>query len=204
MDEQQGSQYLILDSRDEPLARGQLKSAPRDEIWQVLVLDGKVAEVMEHEEIQLVPMQDGLLPLRGRILRGRYDNIVVKRTQTLDVEKRQNLRMPTSFHSFIYPPEGGMWLGRWDIRAKDLSCGGIAFFCLGALSVGERVEVVVPITSQPVLLQGQVLRIRPNEEDGTCLYAAKFLDLCNDEEMLVREAVFNVQLSRRSRAAHRR
>lgn len=201
MDEQI-NRYLILDSRDEPLGRGQLKSRPEEENWQVLVLDGKIAEVMEHEEIQLVPLLDSCLPVRGRILRGRYDNIVVKRIKTLDIEKRQNLRMPTHFTSFLYPV-GGKWKGRRGIRAKDLSCGGIAFFCREELAVGEELEIVIPITSQPVLLRGEVLRIRPDEREGMCMYAAKFVDTCNDEEMLVREAVFNVQLSRRSRAGRR-
>lgn len=200
MDEQQ---YMILDSRDEPLGRGQLKNRPDEEIWQVLVLDGKIAEVMEHEEIQLVPMMDGFLPVRGRILRGRYDNIVVKRMKMLDAEKRQNLRMPTHFVSFLYPISG-RWKGRRGITAKDLSCGGIAFFCREKLAVGEELEVVIPITSQPVLLRGEILRIRPDERENMCMYAAKFLDVCNDEEMLVREAVFNVQLSSRPKTGRRK
>ncbi len=195
-------QYLILDSRDEPLGRGQLRNRPEEEIWQVLVMDGKIAEVMEHEEIQLVPILDGYLPVRGRILRGRYDNIVVKRLKTLDIEKRQNLRMPTHFISFIHPISG-KWKGRRGIRAKDLSCGGIAFFCREELAVGEELEIIVPITSQPVLLRSAVLRIRPDEREDMCMYAAKFVDTCNDEEMLVREAVFNVQLSSRSRPGRR-
>lgn len=198
MDEQ-GSQYLILDDASTPLARGVLKSAPNEENWQVLVLDGKIAEVMEHPEIQLVPVVDGYLPVRGRILRSRYDNIVVKKLQTLDGEKRQNLRMPTRFRSFLYPISGS-WPGRRGIQAKDLSCGGIAFFCGEALRIGEIVEVVIPITSQPVLLRGEILRYRPDEQKGTMLYAAKFVDMCNDEEMLVREAVFSIQLSTRSKS----
>lgn len=199
---EQGYQYMILDSRDEPVARGVLKSDPKEEIWQMVILDGKIAEVMLHEEIHLVPAADGLLPQRGQILRGRYDNIVVKRLQTVGGEKRQNLRMPTHFASFLYPVDE-RWQGRRHIRAKDLSCGGIAFFCRDAMEIGEWIEVVIPITSEPVLLRGEILRRTPDEREGTVMYAAKFLDLCNDEEVLVREAVFNIQLGTRSRGKRR-
>lgn len=199
---EQANQYLILDSRDEPVARGVLKNDPREETWQMVILDGKIAEVMEHEEIHLVPIADGLLPQRGRILRGRYDNIVVKRLQTAGGDKRQNLRMPTHFTSFLYPVDKS-WQGRRHMRAKDLSCGGIAFFCRDAMEIGEWIEVVVPITSEPVLLRGEILRRRPDEQEGMVMYAAKFLDLCNDEEVLVREAVFNIQLDTRSRGKKR-
>lgn len=201
MDEQ-GNQYMILDSRDEPVARAVLKNDPREETWQMVVLDGKITEVMDHKEIQMVPAADGLLPQRGQILRSRYDNIVVKRLQSVGGEKRQNLRMPTRFASFLYPVDG-RWRGRRRIRAKDLSCGGIAFFCQDAMEIGEWIEVVIPITSEPVLLRGEILRRRLDEREGMVMYAAKFVDLCNDEEVLVREAVFNIQLDSRPKGKKR-
>ena len=54
--------------------------------------------------------------------------------------------------------------------------------------------MVVPVTSQPLVVRGEILRQRPTEREGVTLYAAKFVNLCNDEEMLLREAVFNLQL----------
>lgn len=193
------SEYLILTSGGELLARGILKSEHKDEVWQMEILDGKIAEVMAHREIQMVPMMDGNPSQQGNILRHRYDNIVVKRIQSLNGEKRQNLRIPTQFASFIYPVTGG-WLGRRHLRAKDLSSGGIAFFCREMLMIGEVVEVVIPVTSQPVLLRAEILRSRFEEREDTVMYACKFVGMCHDEEMLVREAVFGIQLSTRTRA----
>ena len=77
----------------------------------------------------------------------------------------------------------------------------IAFFTDHSLQVGEQVEVVVPVTAQPLVLRCQVLGIRPSGRPSCVLYAAKFLDLCNDEETMLREAVFNLQLRGRPRAA---
>ena len=78
-------------------------------------------------------------------------------------------------------------------KRQDLSCGGLAFFCPRPLEVGERVQVVVPVTAQPLLLDMEILRCStgPGEE---CLYAAKFVSLLREEESMVREAVFSLQL----------
>lgn len=189
-------QYLLLDSRKMPLARGILENSREAQTWQVRVLDDKISEVMTHEEVQLIPMADGETALLGRILRNRGDRIVLEKLQTLDSDMRQNLRVPIHFKSFLYPLTG-RWQGRREMEANDLSCGGIAFFCRDELAERERLEVVVPITSQPLILRCEIIRRRPSDREDAAMYAAKFYDLCNDEEMLVREAVFNVQLSNR-------
>lgn len=195
----QKNSYLLLDSRNAPLARGELLTEPDAPTLQVRVLDGKISDVMDHEEIQLVPMGTNGASLLGRIVRSRNDNIMLQKLQSLDNDMRQNLRIPTDFHSFIYPVSG-QWRGRRSIEAKDLSCGGVAFFCADSLQVGERVEVIIPVTSQPVILQCKILRERPSEEERTdVLYAGKFVEMCADEEMVVREAVFNIQLQGRPR-----
>ena len=195
----QKNSYLLLDSRNAPLARGELLTNPVSPTLQVRVLDHKISDVMNHEEIQLVPMGVNGAALLGRIVRSRNDNIVLEKLQSLDNDMRQNLRIPTDFRSFIYPITG-RWRGRRSIEAKDLSCGGLAFFCADPLEVGEHVEVIVPVTSQPVLLRCKILRERPSEEEREdVLYAGKFVEMCNDEEMVVREAVFNIQLQGRPR-----
>lgn len=164
--------------------------------WQVQVLDDKISEVMKHEDLQLVSLADTGPALLGRILRCRGERIVLEKLRSLGREFQENLRMPVYFESFIYPISG-RWKGRRGIESNDLSCGGISFFCREELADGERVEMVIPVkNSILLLLRCQVLRRRPSDrEEG--LYAAKFLDLCRDEEMLVREAVFNVQLQNR-------
>jgi len=191
--------YLMLDSRNTPLARGLLQSRTDAPVWQVQVLDDKVSVVMEHEEVQLLPLADVGAALLGRIVRSRNDSIVVEKLQTLDSELRQNLRMPTHFRSFIYPITG-RWKGRWAVEGNDLSCGGVSFYCRKELADRERVEIVVPITSEPLLLRCEVLRRRPCDREEH-LYATKFVHMCHDEEMLVREAVFNVQLQSRPKPA---
>ena len=194
----QGKLYALLDSRNAVLAQGRLENPPDAPDWQVRVPEYKISAVMEHEEIQLVPIDGDGDALLGRVRRNRNDLIVLQKLQSLGSEMRQNLRMPTHFQSFIYPVSGG-WKGRRQAEANDLSCGGVAFFCAQQLEDGEVVELVVPITSEPLILKCQVLRRRPSDRKDEVLYAAKFVEMCDDEEMIVREAVFSVQVRSRAR-----
>lgn len=194
----QGKLYALLDSRNAVLAQGRLENPPDAPDWQVRVPEDKISAVMEHEEIQLVPIDGDGDALLGRVRRNRNDLIVLQKLHSLGIEMRQNLRMPTHFQSFIYPVSGG-WKGRRQAEANDLSCGGVAFFCAQQLEDGEVVELVVPITSEPLILKCQVLRRRPSDRKDEVLYAAKFVEMCDDEEMIVREAVFSVQVRSRAR-----
>ena len=96
----------------------------------------------------------------------------------------------------------GRWKGRRNIVSNDLSCGGVAFFTDHSLQVGEQLELVIPVTSQPLVVRCQVLRMRPTEDAAVpIMYAAKFVELCNDEETLLRESVFNLQLRGRPKTS---
>lgn len=191
--------YLMMDSRGTPIARGRLDSSADAGSLLIQVLDDRRSAVMEHEQIQMAPLRGNGPTLLGRITSYQGDSIVLEKLQTLDSEMRQNLRMPTHFQSFLYPVTGA-WRGRLEVEANDLSCGGIAFFCGRELGVGEQTEVVIPVTREPVVLRCEVLRRRPSDR-AEALYAAKFVDLCDDEEMLVREAVYILQRRSRSKPA---
>jgi c-di-GMP-binding flagellar brake protein YcgR len=118
--------------------------------------------------------------------------VVLEIFDTLKEDTRQNLRVMANFDSFIYPITG-KWKGRTRVIAHDLSCGGIAFFCDYPLEDGEEFEVVIPITEHPVILHAQVIRHRLSKSKIP-LYAAKFLNMVDDEEAFVREAVFGLQI----------
>ena len=192
------NQYLVLDSRGDPLARAMLEGRQDTPTLQFEILDGKTDAVMAHEQLQFIPIADGRQALLGRVQRCRGERVTVEKLQRLDSELRQNLRMPISFHTLVYPISGS-WKGRRWVESNDLSCGGIAFFSRYPLEDREQFELVVPITAQPVVLRCEIIRKRPCSREGEEMYAAKFVDMCHDEEMLVREAVFNVQLSSRPR-----
>ncbi len=189
---QDSSTYLILDSANTPLAHGKMETPPGSTPMRMLVLEAKVDDVMEHGEVNLVGMGSSDLPMRCRVLRQRGDRVLLEKLGTLDGELRRNLRVPVQFDTFLYPLDGA-WTGRRTARSLDLSCGGIAFLAEDGLELHDRAEIVVVPTENPVLLRCEVLR-KQEREGGPFFYATKFVDMCEDEEVAVREAVFSLQL----------
>ncbi len=183
--------YLLVDSRNVLLAKGVLLNPVSDPNWQMRILDDRISVVMKHEDVRLFGAAPDTPVLLGRILRNRDDIVVLQRLQRLGSEVRTNFRTPVDFKSFIHPLSGN-WKGRRAIEGNDLSCGGVAFYCEQDLVEGEQLEIIIPVTSQPLITRCQVLRKRPSDRTEG-LYAAKFVDICYDEEMLLREAVFSAQ-----------
>lgn len=197
------SLYLMLDSKGTPIARGRVQGKTDGPYWQIQVEDGKIDEILEHKKLLLLSMMDSEPSYQGVIVRSRYDMIQLEMTKMEhdSNDMRKNLRVPVRFNSLIYPLSG-RWKGRREVVSNDLSCGGVAFFTDHSLQVGEQLELVVPVTSEPLVVRCQVLRMRPTEDAAIpIMYAAKFVDLCNDEETLLREAVFDLQLRGRPKTS---
>ena len=196
--------YLLLDSAERAIARGQVKGKPAGQLWQIEVEDGKVDEVLKQKTVKLLSMMDAGPSYEGIIVRSRNDMIQLEVTRLEEDagDMRKNLRVLVGFKSLIYPLSG-TWKGRRPVVSRDLSCGGVAFFTDHSLRVGEQLEMVIPVTSQPLVVGCQVLRIRPEQASVPLLYAAKFINMCHDEEILLREAVFNLQLRGRAKPAER-
>ena len=195
--------YLLLDSKNNPIARGMIQGKTDGPFWQIQVEDGKIDEILEHKKLRLLSIMDTGPSYEGVIVRSRNDMIQLEVTKLTPAsgDMRKNLRVVVRFKSFIYPVSG-RWRGRRVVESNDLSCGGIAFFTDHSLQVGEQLEVVIPVTSQPLVVRCELLRMRPTERSDI-LYAARFVDLCNDEETLLREAVFNLQLRGRPKPSER-
>lgn len=185
--------YLILDSKGTPLANAVLESPPNSEVLQICILGGKEDKVAEHREIQLIGMDDSTPNRVGVIIRHRNDKMVIQPTAALGPSARENLRIMTDFESVMYPVSG-RWKGQKTVKAKDLSCGGVAFWSEIPLSDREIVEIVLPVTDFPLVVKTQVIRALEDNSSERPLYATKFVDLIQDEESLIRKAVFSIQI----------
>lgn len=184
--------YLILDSTGNAIAHGVSDYRPQGGEWHMVIDDGDMDEIARHTFLCLVGNSDAVPAMEARIIRREGNTVVLEPVRSLNQSVRKNLRIRTDFTSYIYP-RSGHWKGREPIESQDLSCGGLAFLCARELEVGEMVQAVVPITTQPLLMDMEILR-RSRERDGRYWYAAKFLDMIREEESMVREAVFSQQL----------
>lgn len=184
--------YLILDSRGNAVAHGISDYDPKQAKWRMVVDDGDLEEVAKHTNLRLVGNSDAVPALEARIVQREGNVIVLEPLRRLEQSLRRNLRIPVRFISYLYP-RSGSWKGRVPIISKDLSCGGLAFYCPRPLEIGEAVQTVIPVTSQPLLLDMEILRCysKPGED---YLYAARFSYLLREAESMVREAVFSLQI----------
>ncbi len=191
--------YLLLDSRGAAIARGRIQGKTDGPYWQIQVEDGKIDDVLTLKKLKLLSIMDAGPSFEGTIVRSRNDMIQleVSKINRDTGDMRKNLRVVVHFKSLIYPITG-CWRGRREIESHDLSAGGIAFYTDHSLQVGEQLEVVIPVTNEPLVVRCEILRMRP--ADHAIMYAAKFVELCDDEEVLLRESVFNLQLRGRARA----
>ena len=188
--------YLILDTQNHALANGELATAPGASPMRLNIHGNKVDDVMAHEVITLFSASSEELPIQCRILRQRGDAVLLEKIATLDPEVRRNLRVPVKFDTFLYALPASAWTGRREAQSIDLSCGGIAFYADCQLELHEQMEIVVTPTEEPVILRCEILRKQELQNDRF-LYATKFVDMCEDEEVVVREAVFSLQLQSR-------
>ncbi len=182
--------YLLLNDEDVPFGRGVLITAPDAPEIRVKLMDGGIDDIRENKLITLVGTVQTMPTLRGSVAKISDNMLVLRRAESKE-DVREMLRVDVAFDSLIYPVSG-QWSGRRKVEFADLSCGGISFFCEETLERGEVVEAVIPVTPQPLLVRAKVLRAW--KKGGRICYAAKFVDMCHDEEKLVCEAVFSIQL----------
>jgi len=191
---------LLTDVSSIPIARGELRSPATADLIQLVITESAVKEFPNDTILQVIPKAPGQKPRMARIVRQREQMLVLEPLRSQHTDMRQNLRVPVDFLSYVYPWTGG----RYPIRAHDLSCGGIAFYCLSHFKINDQLEVVIPITvPNPLILRGQVLRISTREPPAV-FYACQFYDIINDEECRVREAVFNIQLCAKPAIRHQK
>ena len=189
--------YLILARDGSPVEQGVLESPPGTEMLQFRLVkdEDEAPDLTGLGEIQLVGLDDRAPSVRGEIVRQRGNRLAVRPMAKLGIEARENLRILTDFESVIYPVTG-LWKGQVSIQGHDLSCGGLAFHCAQPLKDREIVEAVLPVTDEPLVVRMRILRMLPTE-DSVPLYAARFVDLCMDEEVFIRKAVFSIQVGGR-------
>ncbi len=189
------NRYLLLDSRNVPLAHVLLEAVSDGKILLVKVTDMQAEGVMEHEIYRLLSMDKDQPLIQCQFVQKKGEYLALEQLSLLDPELRKDLRVPLHSSSYLYFKKMGR-SGRCQIQFVDISCGGMAFYGPEGLERQGALEVVLPIRTCPLIVPCQILHTRQLRNERA-MYAAKFLDLCNDEEKMLREAVFSIQLGKR-------
>ena len=183
-------QYYLMDKDSHFLGKGTVQHR-EDNVIQFKLQEGNTDDVLRAEILQVIPMNDKTSTTMGRITDHRGNNFTIEPMRDMGTGVRKNFRMPVDFESFIYPDEGG----RYIIKSIDLSCGGIAFYSIANLKAGSQMEVVIPITADgPLIVRCTALRVMPFSPPIQ-KYACQFVDMIQDQENMIQEAVFSIQLA---------
>ena len=182
--------YVLMDSNSRLCARGYRREAPDGKTLFIALSEGDPAQLSRIGILQAIPQDKSIPPQMVRFIGSRERLIALEPMRDLGAAMRKNFRVPVAFDSFLYP----MNRPRAQLRSVDLSCGGVAFRCRINLAVGEIFEIVIPLTAEgPLLLHAEVLRVHLDPNGN--IYACKFVDTIDDEETMLREAVFAIQIS---------
>ena len=184
--------YLILGSDRTLIAKGSPVGPVLGETLQLKILEQKAQEVAGHQILILMSEGADQLPVQCHLVERTEDVVTLRKMMTLDVSVQRELRIPVRFDSFIYPLDDS-FKGRKTMVSIDLSCGGMSFYSDSRLELGQTVETVIPVTTNPLVVTMEILR-KQMLNDGRAYYAARFVDLLEEEEKLICEAVFGIQL----------
>ena len=112
-------QYLMIDSRGNPVAHGTSDDGLEKSVWEIQVDSGDIKRVLSHEYVSLVSSSEKVPAMEGRIIRRDGNIISVESVRRLGEDVRRNLRMPVRFESYLYPVSEE-WKGRLPILRGDI------------------------------------------------------------------------------------
>ncbi len=179
--------YKVTDNDGKLIGNAFSDDPPTSPVWRLILAQADAQVVIETKNVKVIIPGSEEEPIEGSVISSNGSMVTVK-----GLRVRENLRMPVKFSTYIYPVNDS-WVGRAQIHGNDLSCGGFAFFSERELKIGEVVETVLPITSRPLILLLKVLRTKVLP-DGRLMYAAEFHEMLHEQETMVRETVFRLQV----------
>lgn len=129
----------------------------------------------------------------GRVQQIRGDKVDFIAEERIDSRLRRKLRIQMPFRTYLYPMHGHST--RLPIISKDISCGGMAFYCVSPLKDGTKYDLPLPCTEPPIIVRLEVMRTIAKEKN---LYAGQFIDILPQEEAMIQESIFEYDLHHHS------
>ena len=104
---------------------------------------------------------------------------------------QEDVRVGVDFPGMLTFETEGVRYG-YDIDIKDISSGGVGFYCESNLSMNQTYEYVVDWGMEPIVVDIKLLR-KEKINDEIYSYGCEFLNMHPNEERILRGAVFYIQ-----------
>ena len=190
--------YAILsENSDMVLGEAVLLERYRSNMTMKIVDDVKFLEGLEI--IKFHQMQSYAEVYQGKIV-GIEGNIVsLSEVINISARMRNEIKIKIRVETKIiklFPEEEEKFPVSIPIVTNDISCGGIGFVSKADLSKDGNYEVVIHVTSSPIVVSLDIVRKEFQPEKNQYVYGSKFSDLNIVEERMLREAIFRLQMGR--------
>lgn len=186
--------WMLFDPAYTLVDQAILESKRGDCVAVLRPVGGNIKQAMQMHIVLFSWAEDPNIVYRGEVISRRAGRLYLENVTRMEPETGHYLRVRMEFHSKLLCIRDGR-IYRAPIVSYDLSAGGIAFFSPTELEIGEKCEVVIPVTSVMLVVKMRILRAEM--VTGTkWKYGARFLELSNEEEAMIRQAIFSEQWRR--------
>lgn len=187
----ENSVYTIMDSGETQLFSAELSS--REEKGMIF-RDISIFDLNKIRNMNIIKLRvEGLYPetLEGVPHVLNDSSFVVMGIRNLSEVSRKDVKLELSAKTSVITI--GEYKERYSVIIRDISCTGIRFECSARLESVGQYEVVIPITNLPLVLRFSIIRVEYNAATGMYSYGSRFLNLFQEEEKELREAIFSIQ-----------
>ena len=187
--------YLILSENDMVLCEAVLEKSGADKM--VMKVKDSAKSLKDLAMVKLHKMQSYAETYQGHILSISGNTVTINKVVNISAQMRSELKVKIRFETHLTKIT---MLGEVEnqmsipVVSRDISCGGICFLAKTDLDTQSTYEIVIPITSEPILADLKVVRKEFVPEENIFIYGAKFIDFNINGERMLREAVFKLQM----------
>lgn len=194
--------YFIMNESDERLAEAELISFGPDNMMMEVNSIDQMKLLKGRSVVHLSEQKKYAEILEGQVESIGDNQISIVNLKNLSAIMRQDLKVCVCFDEWIRPilpedmeeSEAPVQVESVEIMAKDISCSGIGFYVTGEFNKNFNYELILPILSEPMIVELKIVRVEFDEEMGRYLCGARFMNLRYEEERILRRTIMRMQV----------
>lgn len=157
-----------------------------------------LTRISHMEKIRFHKVEHYAEMFEAEVYQVKGEKLFVENLKNITAQLRSDLKMKVSYKSTVRMIDAISPLNI-NIQSRDISCGGICFQTEQDLMTTELYETVIPITHDPIILKFRIIRKIFDKEKNVYVYGARFIDLKHNEERMLRQAIFRLQMIARKK-----
>ena len=190
--------YVLMTEKNRVISEAYLVFSNDDGLVFRLLSKEMVGRIAEMKRIRYQKQETYAETFEADIYDMKLDKIYVDNIENVSATLRSELKIKAKFNTTISSvddvenQEDEVY--NLQVSAKDISCGGFCFVCERALDTSILYETIIPLWEEPMIVNFRILRKVEMPETEQYSYGCKFENLNHQEERILREAIFRLQM----------